>query len=179
MMRRISVVGTSGSGKTTVARALAARLGLVHIELDGIYHQPDWQPLEREAFRRRLRERMAAAPRGWAICGNHRASVGDLVLAAADTLVWLDLPRSVTMWQVTWRTLRRVARREVLWNGNREPFSNLYAWDPEANIIRWAWVKHPEVKRQYEALLSDPPRGLRTVRLRSRREVADFLAAAR
>jgi dephospho-CoA kinase len=39
-MQRISIVGNSGSGKTTVARQLAAILDVPHIELDAIFHQP-------------------------------------------------------------------------------------------------------------------------------------------
>ncbi len=45
------MVGTSGSGKTTVGRALAARLGLPFVELDAIFHQPGWTELPREDFR--------------------------------------------------------------------------------------------------------------------------------
>ena len=44
-MQRISVVGNTGSGKTTVAAAVAAQLGLPLLEFDGVFHQPDWQPL--------------------------------------------------------------------------------------------------------------------------------------
>ena len=51
-MRRISVVGNSGSGKTTVARAIAGALGVPHLELDAVFHQPDWQPLDTAEFRR-------------------------------------------------------------------------------------------------------------------------------
>jgi len=36
-MQRISVVGTSGSGKTTVARRIAEALGFPHVELDALH----------------------------------------------------------------------------------------------------------------------------------------------
>src|SRR5262245_56308830 len=51
-MRRVSVVGNSGSGKTTVAAALAERLGVACTELDAINHQPNWTPLPVDEFRR-------------------------------------------------------------------------------------------------------------------------------
>ena len=51
-VRRVSVVGNSGSGKSTVARELAASLAVPHLELDSAFHQPGWEPLPREEFRR-------------------------------------------------------------------------------------------------------------------------------
>src|SRR3546814_4713935 len=65
-----------------------------------------------------------------------------LFRAAADTIVWLDLPRPLIMRRVAGRTLRRAITREELWNGNREPLAGLVRWHPERNIIRWAWVQH-------------------------------------
>ena len=45
-MERIAVIGTSGAGKTTLARRLAGSLDVPHLELDAIYHQAGWEPLE-------------------------------------------------------------------------------------------------------------------------------------
>ena len=81
--------------------------------------------------------------------------VGDTHLNQADTIVWLDLPRRIVMNRVVWRTIRRVFTREELWNGNKEPWTNLYHWDPERNIIRWAWATHPECREKYERAASN------------------------
>jgi ABC-type iron transport system FetAB ATPase subunit len=54
MGRRIAVVGASGNGKTTIARALAARLGAPHVELDALHHGPNWSAPSAEEFRRRV-----------------------------------------------------------------------------------------------------------------------------
>jgi len=88
-MRRVAVVGTTGSGKTTFATALAGKLGVPHLELDSIFHQPGWQPLELESFLRQVAA--FAAVDGWVIDGNYSA-VRDLVWAAADTVVWSSWP---------------------------------------------------------------------------------------
>lgn len=170
----MSVVGTSGSGKTTLARRLAAALDVQHVELDAIYHQPGWQQLPREAFRAAVAT--AAAADRWVIDGNY-SEIRDLVLAEADTVVWLDLPRSVVMRRVVARTLRRVLTREELWNGNREPFSNLYRWDPERNVIRWAWTRHGVNARRFVGEAQDPANAhLQFVRLRSQAEIDAFLS---
>jgi hypothetical protein len=67
--------------------------------------------------------------------GNYRAVVPDLVWARADTVVWLDLPRRTVLRRVTWRSLRRVVRREELWNGNRETLATVLSWDPKRSVV--------------------------------------------
>jgi len=53
-MRRVVVVGTSGSGKTTIARRLAALLGVRHIELDSLHWERGWVEAHPENLRRRV-----------------------------------------------------------------------------------------------------------------------------
>jgi adenylate kinase family enzyme len=177
IVRRVSVVGTSGSGKSTLARELAEILGVPHLELDAVHHQPGWAPLPTDEFRRIVAARAAAG--GWVIDGNY-GRVRDLVWARADTVVWLDLPKRTVMRQVVWRTLRRVALRRELWNGNRERWRNFLTWNPEQSVISWAWHKHAPDHAKYAAAAAGPASAhLRFIRLASRRDVARFLAEAR
>ena len=177
IVRRVSVVGTSGSGKSTLARKLAEILGVPHLELDAVYHQPGWAPLPADEFRRIVAAR--AATGGWVIDGNY-GTVRDLVWARADTVVWLDLPKRTVMRQVVWRTLRRAALRRELWNGNRERWQNFFTWNPEQSVISWAWHKHAPDRARYAAAAADPANAhLRFTRLAGRRDVARFLAGAR
>ncbi len=148
-MQRIVIVGNSGSGKSTLAAQLAEKLDLHHIELDSLFHQPGWTPQEPKVFQSELIERMDAATNGWTMCGNYKGVTWSLTMPAADTIVWMDLPRSVVMRRVVLRTLRRAVTREVLWNGNREPLTNFYKWDPQQNVIRWAWTKHDSYRERY------------------------------
>lgn len=154
-MRKIVVVGNSGSGKSTLAGQLATKLDLDHIELDSLMHQPNWTPQDPDVFRGELTQRMEAATNGWTICGNYKSVTWSLTMPAADTIVWLDLPRSMVMRRVTRRTLRRAFKREVLWNGNREPLTNFYKWDPKQNVIRWAWTMHDSYRERYLTAMAD------------------------
>lgn len=171
------MVGTAGSGKSTVARELAGILGVPHLELDAVYHQADWVPLPTGEFRRIVAARVAED--GWVTDGNY-SKVQPLVWARADTVVWLDLSKRTVMRQLVWRTLRRVALRKELWNGNRERWRNFFSRDPQQSVISWAWHKHARDHAKYAAAAADQANAhLRFVRLASRRDVARFLDGAR
>jgi adenylate kinase family enzyme len=172
-VQRVSVVGPSGVGKSTVGAALALGLGAAFLELDSLQHQANWTPLPVAEFR----DRVAAAASGetWVIDGNY-SRVQDLVWARADTVVWLDLPRRVVMRRVIRRSLVRAVRRTELWNGNRERWQNLFSWDGQESVIAWAWQTHASIRVRYEAAMADPLNAhLRFIRLRSAASVRRFL----
>jgi adenylate kinase family enzyme len=168
------VVGCSGSGKSTLARSLARALGSPCIELDSIYHQPGWTPLSVEEFQQRVTA--AVEPDAWVADGNYSAA-REIVWRRADTVVWLDLPYVTVMARTIRRTVRRVITREELWNGNREPWSNLWSLDPEKSIIAWSATHHKVYRRRYGEAEGDPRwASLRFVRLRSQAEADAFVA---
>jgi adenylate kinase family enzyme len=169
-MRRVIVVGTSGSGKTTVAAALARRLGVAHVELDSLAWGPNWESIPGPLLRQRVNA--AIAEDTWVIDGNYSA-VRDLTWPRADTIVWLDLPRRIVMWRVISRTVRRILRREVLWSGNRESIRTAFSRD---SIVVWAWTTYDRRLRDYPNQLAAHPH-VAVVRLRTDREVKAFLAA--
>ncbi len=167
--RRILVAGTSGAGKTTLAAAVAGALGLVHVEIDALFHGPGWTP--RPSFVADV-ERLAAGE-AWVTEWQYDR-VRELLVSRADLLVWLDLSRARVMAQLVRRTVVRRVRREPLWNGNQEPPLRTVMTDPE-HILRWAWTTHAGSARRVEALLRRRPE-LPVVRLRSRREVRRWCA---
>jgi adenylate kinase family enzyme len=172
-MRRVSVIGTSGSGKSTISEEIARILGCPLLELDAVFHQADWAPLDPEEFRRRVTE--VAAGDSWVIDGNYSA-VRPIVWARADTVVWLDLPKRIVMRRLIWRTLRRAAGRQELWNGNRERWRNVFTWNPEESVISWAWHKHGEYRERYAAAAADAANThLRFIHLTSPASVRRFL----
>ena len=171
-MQRVSIVSTaSGCGKTTVGRELAARLGVPCVELDAIHWQAGWRELDAVELRRRVEplvERDA-----WVVDGSYRGKLGDLVLEAADTVVWLDLPRSVWLPRLVARTIRRVVRREELWNGNRETLRGAIS-GPDS-LLGYALHTAPRRRQRYPRELGH----LRVARLRTSVEVDAFLRSAR
>src|SRR5258707_9298493 len=87
---RVVVFGTSGSGKTTPARRLAAALDLPCVELDAINWQPGWRSLSAiDPDRFVGRVDAATAAENWGADGNY-AKVRELLWSRATHLVWLD-----------------------------------------------------------------------------------------
>ncbi len=170
-MRRVVVVGTSGSGKTTVARELSQRLGVPHLELDALHWAPGWTETPTDVLRMRV-ARALDAP-GWVVDGNY-AKVRDLVWPRADTVVWLDYPLAVVLRQVIGRTVRRMLAREELWSGNRERLRTALSRN---SIILWALQTHGPNRRQYTAAFRRPEWAhLHVVRLRSPGETRRWLS---
>lgn len=174
--RRILVRGCSGSGKTTVAATLAGRLGVPHVELDALFHQPGWHPRDHDEFCVDVAERTTSD--GWVVDGNYDSKgVQDVVASHVQLVVWLDLPRWVTLARVVRRTIARGLLRRELWNGNRESLASLFRRDPEDNIVLWTWRMWPNYHEQALAAREDPRWAhAEVVRLTSQDEVDDFLA---
>lgn len=163
--RRISIIGTSGAGKSTVAAMAARSLGIPHIELDALRHGPNWIETPDDVFRDRVA--VLAEKPNWVIDGNY-AIVRDLVWSRATSVVWIDPPHPIIMAQVIWRSVSRAITRQELWNGNREDVRN---WADPGHPIRWAFSTHEDRQKKFLAEM-----GPNWIRLRSRSDIRHWLA---
>lgn len=146
---RVVVIGSSCSGKSATGARLAAKLGHPFVELDELFWGPNWQPKRPEQFASLAR--LAAAGERWVMAGNYSAVRGE-VWPRATAVVWLNVSLPVALWRVVRRTATRLARREVLWHGNRESlFRTLFT--PES-IVWWVLTTHHLRRKQFSALRS-------------------------
>ncbi|MGC0366109.1 adenylate kinase family enzyme [Rhodococcus sp. 27YEA15] len=166
--RKVLIAGTSGSGKTTLAGRVGAVLGIEHIELDGLFHGPSWTPLEN--FEDEVRRFSSGSE--WVTEWQYSA-VRALLAERADLMVWLDLPKWKVMSQLIIRTVRRRARREVLFNGNIEPPLHTILHDP-GHVVRWGWRTDSHNAERMATLAVDVP-ALPIVVLRTRGDIENFL----
>lgn len=171
--QRIVVIGTTGSGKTTLASRLAQRLGCTHIEMDALHWEPNWTEAPTEVFRERVQK--AATHERWVMDGNYSV-VRDIAWPAADTVVWLDYPLPVILWRLLRRTLRRVFLHEELWNGNRERFATQFL--TPNSLFLWLFKTYWRRRCEYPEMLARPEYAhLALIRLRSPYETERWLAA--
>ena len=172
--RRIVVLGTTGAGKTVLARQLSATLSLPYVELDALRWDANWTDAGDEVFRARVAD--AVSGDGWGVDGNYSVA-RDLVWPRATGVVWLDYHLAVIMWRLFWRTVRRAFTREELWNGNRERFRDHFL--SKDSLFLWALQTYERRRKTFPVEFKKPEHShLEVVHLRSPRETRLWLRRA-
>lgn len=166
---RVVVVGCAGSGKTTLARSIAARLDARHIERDALGDD------EAPGFAVLVAAAVEAAGRRWVFDGAPYNAEA-LVYPHADALVALDYPR-----RVVWR--RVVARSLRLWltrrgDGAHTSTSPPWKWWTPTHPVRWAAQTHAARHTEIAALLDRPEVAhMQRFRFTSPRQAATWLTS--
>lgn len=164
-MQRILVIGSGGSGKSSLARELGQILGLTVIHLDAYHWQPGWVEPPKPEWNARVAELVKGE--SWIIDGNYSGSL-PVRLAACDTVLFLDLPRSLCVLRVT---KRRLMQR---WRGRPDMAPDC----PEKldlKFLGWIWDYPKRTRPKVLALIDDQGKDKTLIHLRRRRDVAMFL----
>ena len=167
MMQRIAIVGCSGGGKSTLARALGAKLRLPVVHLDNLFWKPGWVESSLEDFRPRVE--VAAAAECWIIEGNF-TSASALRFARADTIIWIELPIGLCLWRAFSRMLFNFGQaRADLSPGCPERF--------DLAFYRYIWDWNRDSRPKMARVLSELAPHARLIRLASDRDTRRFLAS--
>lgn len=110
MRERIRVFGASGSGSSTIGRAIAEQYGLTYFETDNFFWQPTDPPYqqarERSERQRLLLERLSDTPR-WVLSGSV-SGWGDVVIDLFDLAVFVVTPTPIRLERLHHREMARV-----------------------------------------------------------------------
>ncbi|MCC6259751.1 MAG: adenylate kinase [Anaerolineales bacterium] len=148
--KRIVVIGTTSSGKSTLAGELARKFNLRFVELDALYWRPNWKPTPPLEFREKVLEAIEGG--AWIVAGNY-SSVRDLIWNKAECVIWLDYPFRIVFWRLIKRTIHRSVTQELLWGTNTESFwKHLKLWS-EDSLIHWLFKTYWRRKRETPLLL--------------------------
>ncbi len=175
-LQRINIVGTSSSGKSTFGKQLAKVLGIPFIEMDALYHEPNWQEPEVAVFRERVSEALKGP--AWVLDGNYHSKTHDLKWSRATMVIWLDMAFSLNLYRAVRRAIGRAWTKEELWpgTGNRESFRQTFL--STDSMILWTVMSRGRLRKRYAAIEQSPPENVRFLRLRSPASVEEFLKQA-
>jgi len=172
--RRVACIGSTSSGKTTLAGQIAALLEVPAVDLDSLLWETGWREAHVDVFRDRVQHVLAGD--GWTTSGNYIGAAQDLIWPRVDAVVYLDMSIPLLLWRVLKRSWGR--RGVVLWGTNTEQFwPHLKVWSHDS-LLYFALTTTRRRRRSFEEWCRDPRWAhVRFHRLRSPREVARFRAA--
>lgn len=172
-MKRINVVGSSGSGKSTFSSRLSKKLNIPHYEMDSLFWKENWTMEDNDNFKEKVRQ--IAEKDRWILDGNYRR-VNSIKWSYADTIIWIDRSFSRTLFQSLKRAIRRIVTKEEIWpgTGNRETFRMTFL--KKDSILLWMITNYGRIRERYlEAFESKELEGKRVIRLSTSREIDNFL----
>ena len=137
-MKRVIVIGSPGSGKSTFAKKLHKATALPLFHLDMLYWNADKTTVEKPVFRQRLDQVLRREE--WILDGNY-ASTMEMRLAACDTVFFLDYPTEVCLSGV--RQRQGKPRSDIPWTDTED--------DPE--FLRFIEAFQEESRPKILALL--------------------------
>ena len=151
--KKIVVVGTTSSGKSTLASQLAEKIGGDFIELDALHWEPNWVEAPDEVFRERVET--AISSQVWVVAGNYHV-VRDVIWQRAEAIIWLDYPFHIVFWRLLTRTIRRCSQGKNYGMAIVENFwTHLKLWSEES-LFHWLFKTYWRRKREYPLLFALP-----------------------
>ena len=164
-MKRVLIIGSGGAGKSTLARRLGEKTGIDVVHLDKIFWNPGWVPTGKDEWREVVRQ--ALEKDSWIIDGNFGGTL-EMRIQACDTIIFLDMPRHVCIYRILkrWVMYSKDTRPDMA-EGCEERF--------DFEFFMWVWNYPTRSKPEKELVLTRYADEKKIIRLRSNREIEQFL----
>jgi adenylate kinase family enzyme len=170
-MKRVAVFGNTGGGKSTLAKRLAGLTRLPLHPLDLIQYRIGGDPVPDEEYLEAHAELLRQ--KAWIIDGYGSFDTAWERFAAADTLVYIDLPLRTHYWWVTKRLIKGLFVNPEGWP-ERSPI-----WSSTMHSYKVVWACHRGLAPRYRQLVVEAAGSKRVHHLRSRAEMKAFLDAVK
>jgi len=165
LLRKILVIGVSGSGKTRLAEELSRRLHLPFLPTDPLYWKQNWQLVPLGEVMATVRKHLSQDE--WVLDGNFEEQRAE-IWPQADTIIWLDYPRALVLGRVIRRNLSWFLTRKKVWSGNQMSLTQTLSG------IRHSWRSYPKKKAIYAQFLQHFPNDT-VLRFQSPEEASKWL----
>lgn len=164
-MKKVLVIGSSGSGKSTFASRLGEILKLPVIHMDMLFWHPNWVETPKDEWRKVVEKSVQGE--SWVMDGNYSATM-DLRLPVCDTVIFLETPRIICVYRILKRvvTYKKGSRPDI-----PEGCDEKFDWD----FVKIVWNYPIRSKPKIEALLKKLASEKKVIRLKSTKEIENFL----
>jgi len=164
-MRRISIIGSGGSGKTTLAIRLGSLLQTPVYHLDALYWNPGWVETEKSQWA--ARQQSLCKESHWIIDGNYGGTI-DIRLQASDTVIFLDINRFICLFRAMKRSIKQFGKtRSDMGSDCKERF--------DLNFVKWIYEYPLKRKPQILEKLSKLEENVEVFVLKGQRDIDMFL----
>jgi len=153
-MKRIVIIGTSGCGKTTLAKKLSKILNITCYDLDDYYWLPNWQPQSDKEFFNIVD--MLSSKKTWIMSGNY-SKVNHFIWERCDTIIWMDYSLLRCLYQGIKRSLKRYIGKQPCCGNNYESFRRTFL--SRNSIILWILSTYKRRKKSYKQAFKNKKEG--------------------
>lgn len=141
-MKRVSVIGCPGAGKTTFSRELARITGLPLTHLDFIYHDQTYSyQSDKDIWRARVSSE--TKKKQWIIDGNYKSTF-DIRLPKSDTIIFLDYPTYISIWRAL---KRRIHFHKKVRKDMPPTWQERLGWDFFVFILKFNYSVAPRMRK--------------------------------
>ena len=164
-IKKVVIIGSGGSGKSTFAKKLSEKINIKVYHLDALFWKPNWVGVPKDEQAKVQNDLVKTE--SWIIDGNYGGTM-DIRLNAADTIIFLDIPRTICVYRAFKRMIQyRNKTRPDMGEGCEERFS--------FEFFKWIWeypkTKKPKILDKLEQLSKEKE----VIIFKSSNEVDNFL----
>lgn len=164
-MKRILIIGSAGSGKSTLSQKLSSILQLPVIHLDKHYWKPNWVPTPNEVWDQIVED--FSIQDEWIMDGNYSRTL-EIRIKRADLIIFLDMPTFLCMY--------RVIKRRIQYHKKTRPDLNKECTEKlDMEFLKWVWTYKKRSRLRVIDILNQFKEEKEVIIVKSKKEVNELI----